>query len=207
MDNLDYLYNNFPARFRRDDKDLFLKRFLSFFGETADEFDYLFATFPDQINPETARIAFVEFWLRELFGWSWFPVWFSKAAKRQLYGNFAKHLARRGTARGIELWLNDFFIEAKVHKSPMFFGEGFFGEPLIFVSEPLTLIVEIGKVAPPNYIEDCSVFSESYFEECYPAESTPLYLLNEVENLLRYVQPQAQEIIIYRSYLGENNNE
>lgn len=204
MDNLEYLYNNLPARFRRDDKDLFLKRFLQFFGETLDDYDYFFETFFEQINPETARIEFVEFWLRELFGWSWFPKWFLTADKRVLYGNFARHLARRGTAVGIELWMADFFINAVVHKSPLFYGETCYGEDLIFICEPLFLIIEIGKVAPPSYREDCAIFGESFYDECFYAEGEPLYQQNEVENLLRFMQPQSQEIIIYKPFLGEN---
>lgn len=205
MDNLEYLYDNLPSRFRRDDKDLFLKRFLQFFGETLDDFDYFFEDFSEQINPSTARIDFVEFWLRELFGWSWFPRWFQNAAKRQLYGNFARHLARRGTASGIELWLADFYIEAKVHKSSLFYGETCYGENLVFVSEPLVLIVEIGQVAPPNYHEDCLIYGESFYGESFYSEAEPLYQQNEVENLLRFVQPQSQEIVIYHSYLGATN--
>jgi phage tail-like protein len=207
MNNLDYLYNNLPSRFRRDDKDLFLKRFLQFSGETLDDYDYFFETFFEQINPETARIDFVEFWLKELFGWSWFPKWFQNAAKRQLYGHFARHLARRGTATGIELFLADFYITAQVHKSLLFYGEFFVGEQIVCVGEPLILIIEIGKIAPPNYREDIYFCGESFCGEAFYGTFEPLYTQTEIENLLRYQQPQAQEMIIYRRYLSGENNE
>ena len=205
MNNLEYLYNHLPTRFQRSDNDLFLKRFLQFFGETLDQYDLDFEGFFRQINPVTARIEFVVFWLQQLFDWNWFPRWFADADKRRLYGNMAAHhLARRGTAGGIKEWLADFYIESVVHKSPQFYEETFYGEPLIFVTEPLVIIVEIGKVAPPNYREDMSVYGESFYGEAFCSNADPLYTKNEVENLLRHVQPNAQEIVIYNRYLGEN---
>lgn len=196
MNNPDYLYEHLPSRFRRDDEGLFLKRFLSFFGETLDDYDFEYENFFAQINPQTARVAFVEFWLRELFGWGWFPKWFTANDKRRLYGNFAQHLARRGTANGIEEFFADFYITAKVHKSPLFYGEFCWGEERLFVEQPLLLILEIGAVAPPNYLEDCCVYADSFYGESFYGVSEPLYAITEIENLARFVQPQAQEIIL-----------
>jgi hypothetical protein len=89
--NLEYLYNHLPARFRREDRELFLKRYLQFFGETLDEWDETYLSFFERINPQTAGEEWVEFWLRELFGWSWFPYWFTVTDKRRLYHRAGPH--------------------------------------------------------------------------------------------------------------------
>lgn len=205
MSNRDFLYNNLPTRFQRNDNDLFLKRFLQFFGETLDGFDLDFEEFFEQIDPATARIDFVIFWLREAFDWGWFPKWFVDSDKRNLYHNMARHLARRGTVKGIKEWLADFYISVVIHTSACYYGETCYGEQLIYVNQPLVLIVEIGKIAPPTYKADIVVYGESFWgESSFCADFEPLYQRNEIENLLRFVQPVAQDIVIYNRYLGEN---
>lgn len=194
LNNLEYLYNHLPARFRREDKELFLKRFLQVFGTTLDDWDTAFDAFFEQINSETADEKWIEFWLRELFGWSWFPHWFTVAEKRRLYGNFARHLARRGTARGIELWLLDFGIVAKVHTRSSPWGEFVWGETHFAIAEPLSLIVEILFVQSAQ--QDLHVWGEGAFGEFFYTEPKPLFTEKEILDLLRYVQPHAQEIIV-----------
>ena len=58
--NLEYLYEHLPARFRRDDDDLFLKRFLSFFGEQLDKFDGDLDHLYQSIAPATASEEFID---------------------------------------------------------------------------------------------------------------------------------------------------
>lgn len=196
LNNLDYIYNHLPTRFQRDDKNLFLKRFLQFFGETLDDWDGTFDNFFEQINADSADVEFIEWWLDSLFGWSWFPVWFTLADKRRLYADFAAHLARRGTAIGIEEWLAAFYINARVHKNPVFTGEYAYGEPLLFVDAPLLLIIELFEVQPDDYQLEMSSIGESAIGEYVYNYGEPLFSPAEMDNLLRYVQPLGNEIII-----------
>lgn len=192
--NTEYLYQHLPSRFRREDKDLFLKRFLQFFGETLDDYDDTYDTFFENISPETADETWIDFWLENLFGWSWFPAWFTAAEKRNLYANFARHLARRGTRRGIELWLLDFGIVARVHTRPLAWGEFVWNETHFAISEPLNLIVEILFIKSPQ--ADLHVWGEGAFGEFFYTDATPLFTDKEILDLLRFVQPHAQEIIV-----------
>lgn len=195
FNNLEYLYNHLPSRFRRDDDGLFLKRFLQFFGETLDDYDEIFDTFFEKIQPETVSEEWLEFWLETLFGWSWFPSWFTLEQKRNLYANFARHLARRGTARGIELWLADFRITARVHTKPAFYGEFCYGEGIVAVSEPLIIPIEILSAAP-NQATDICVTGEGCYGEQFVADYAPLFTTKELADLLLYQQPLAQEILL-----------
>lgn len=197
FNNLEYLYEHLPSRFRREDKDLFLKRYLQFFGNTLDDYDSKFDLFFENINPATAGEIWIEFWLKELFGWSWFPAWFTLADKRNLYANFAKHLARRGTAKGIELWLKDFRLVARVYTRPAFYGEFVWGENVLTTSDPLLVVVEIFYIVPREQTE-MSVVGESAIGEAVYTNNYPLFTNTELGALLRYVQPQAQEILIIR---------
>lgn len=192
--NQEYLYNHLPSRFRREDKDLFLKRYLEFGGETLDEFDAKFDAFFENIDPATAEENWIEFWLKNLFGWSWFPEWFTVIEKRRLYGNFAKHLARRGTRRGIELWLLDFGIVARVHTRALPWGEFVWGENHFSITEPLYIIVEVLFLQSPR--RDLHVWSEGAWGEFYYTEPKPLFAVKEIIDLLRYVQPHAQEFFL-----------
>lgn len=192
--NQEYLYNHLPSRFRREDKDLFLKRYLQFFGETLDDYDAKFDLFFESIDAATADEAFVEFWLENLFGWSWFPKWFTLADKRRLYGNFARHLARRGTRRGIELWLEDFHIKARAVTRPNYVGEWVWGEPDFFVADPLLILIEILR-AERQAKTEMSAVSEMVWGEGFYVDVEPLFTTAEVNALLRYVQPHAQEIL------------
>jgi phage tail-like protein len=81
--NLDYLYEYLPAFMRRDDEGLFLKRFLSFFGQQLDGFDRVVDELHSHVAPETAPEEFLDFWLWAFFGRGWFPEWMTLVQKRQ----------------------------------------------------------------------------------------------------------------------------
>jgi phage tail-like protein len=204
--NQQYVYDHLPARYRRDDQDLLLKRFLQHFGETLDGWDTGFDAFHQSITPATASLVWIEFWLLQLFGWSWFPWWFRLADKRQLYANFARHLARRGTRRGIELWLADFGITARVHTRTAPWAEFVWGETSFGFKEPLHLIVEILSMRFPQV--DCSAWGEGPVGEAYYTTLRPLFSTREILRLIRYVQPHAQEIsVIWRTEPLTTSNE
>lgn len=199
--NHEYLYQHLPSRFRREDKDLFLKRYLQFFGETLDDYDAKFDHFFESIDPTTASEEFVEFWLDNLFGWSWFPVWFTLADKRRLYANFGQHLARRGTRRGIELWLADFHIKARAVTRPVFTGEWAWGETDFFVADPLLILIKILYAEMQSLTEMASV-GEAAWGESFYVDVEPLFTADEIADLLGYVQPHAQEILFVQTAGG-----
>lgn len=192
--NLEYLYENLPARYRREDIELFLKRYLTFFGETLDEYDEKFDEFFESIKPATATDEWIKFWLHNLFGWSWFPHWFNLNNKRNLYANFARHLARRGTRRGIELWLADFGIIARVHTRTAPWGEFVWGESSFAIAEPLHIVIEILHLQAAQ--TDLHLWGEGAYGEFYYSNPKPLFTNKELFDLIRYVQPHAQEITV-----------
>ena len=192
--NQEYLYNNLPSRFRRDDEELFLKRFLQFFGTTLDEWDAEFDLFFKNILPDTAEVEWIELWLNILFGWSWFPWWFWVSDKRELYRNFARHLGRRGTRRGIELWLLDFGIIARVHTRTIPWGEFVWGDTNFISVDPLYVMVEILGLTPRPV--DLHVWGEGAYGESYYTEPRPRFTVREIADLVRYMQPHAQEIFV-----------
>lgn len=197
FNNTDYLYDHLPSRFRREDKDLLLKRYLQIFGDTLDAWDGQFDSFYASIAPETATVEWITFWLNVLFGWSWFPWWFTLADKRRVYGNFAQHLARRGTRRGIELFLKDFGIIAKVHLRAQAWGEGVYGEQVFSVTAPLHLIIEIIRLETPAM--DASYLGEGPWGEAIYTRPKPPVTETDIVNLVRYQQPHAQVInIVWR---------
>lgn len=194
--NLEYLYNNLPSRFRREDENLFLKRFLQLFGEILDLRDLTFDNFFLNINPQTASEEWVEFWLNALFGWSYFPKGFTLSQKRILYANFAKHLARRGTARGIELFLKDFGVSARVSTKQQFWEECVFDEDLWNVEQPLIMVVEI--FSGYNHSSyDLGGYDDSIFDESLIFSAPEQIIADvEIETLLRFQQPLGQQFFI-----------
>lgn len=192
--NTQYVYDHLPARYRNADGDLLLKRFLSFFGGTLDEWDEAYDSFFESIQASTADAAWVKFWLLVLFGWSWFPWWFTLVELRTLYGNFARHLARRGTRRGIELWLSDFGIIARVHTRMPPWGEFVWGETQFAIREPLHLIVEILFLKSARM--DLHAWGEGAYGEAYYTRPRPLFTTKEILDLIRYVQPVSQEVTV-----------
>lgn len=193
--NTDYIYNHLPARYRREDKLLLLKRYIQIFGDTFDEWDGKFDAFWESIDPDTASAEWMKFWLNALFGWSFFPWWFTLTDTRRLYRNFARHLGRRGTSRGIELFLRDFGIVARVHKRPVTWGEFVWGETSFSIAQPLHFIIEILSIETPN-MDACFWGEGVWGESFYSVPRKPL-TEKEIIELVRFQQPHAQVINVY----------
>ena len=203
--NQNYIYDHLPSRYRREDKDLFLKRYLQFTGETLDEWDAAFDAFFGNIEAETAQATWIAFWLEQLFGWSWCPRWFTLADKRRLYGNFGRHLGRRGTRRGIELFLLDFGIVARVHTRALAWGEFVWGETAFSITSPLHLIVEIFYLKTPP--ADMSFLDESPWGEAVYTVPQPVFTDKEILDLVRFEQPYAQEITVAWRLAGKRESD
>ncbi len=195
MLNTDYLYEHLPARFRREDAGLFLKRFLQFFGLELDSFDLIYDTFFEKINPDTAPESFIDWWLWALFGWGWFPSWFSLAQKRQFYKGIAKHYARRGTARGIEEFLAAFGVRARVVTTTPPVGELALGEDEWLMTEPLGIVVQLFPQAAA-VAEDLDAVGEFALGESHTATLSRAVMRVDVDQLLRFQWPLAQTIVI-----------
>lgn len=195
--NLEYLYQHLPGRVRRDDADLFLKRFLQFFGLTLDEWDELYENFYQQINPETASEPFINFWLWALFGWSWFPKWFTLARKRQLYADFAQHLARRGTPPGVEGFLRAFSIHARHYREPEYWGQFVWGEGGYTITEALGNVVQVSRLTDEvNKDVRGMSWGEMVWGEGYFRETEATLTRKEIEDLIRFEWPNAQQMMI-----------
>lgn len=199
--NLDYLYQHLPSRVRRDDADLFLKRFSQFFGESLDGWDHIYETFYQQIAPETASEEFINFWLWALFGWSWFPEWFTLSRKRQLYTDFTTHLARRGTARGINEFLRAFSIYVRVYNRPQYWGEFVWGEDAWTITDALGVVVQVSHLADevnPDLHDNIqsSGWGEFTWGEAYFAETKMTLTAREIEDLIRFQWPNGQRIMV-----------
>jgi phage tail-like protein len=147
--NLEYLYEHLPARIRIADQEqnLLLKRLLSVHGERLDEWDQVLDTFYQKIDPATASEEFVFYWLWALFGWSWYPSWYTLVRKRKLFADFAVLLARRGTRIGIQDWLREFSIFARVWNKPQYCDEAYLGEEGWFIDQPRGLVVQVSHLA------------------------------------------------------------
>ena len=198
---LDYLYEHLPARVRRDDADLFVKHFLQFFGETLDDWDEVYETFYQKINPQTAPENFIDFWLWALFGWSWVPEWFTLARKRQLYADFTTHLARRGSRRGIEEFLKAFSIYTRVYNRPQYWGEFVWGEGGWTITNALGVVVQISHLADevnPDLHSNTqsSGWGEYVWGEGYIAETRATLTTREIEDLIRFEWPNGQCVMV-----------
>ncbi len=199
LSNRDYLYDHLPARFRREDRELslFLKRFLHWFGEQLDGWDAIYDTFYSRINPQTAPDEFVVFWLWALFGWSWYPSWFTLTRKQRLYANFATHLARRGTSFGIEDFLRDFSIFARVYARPQYIEEAYLGDEAWGVEGPLGVVVQISHLADEvNHDVYGQGIEEAYLEESFASDTRETLSKREIEDLIRFQWPQSQRVMI-----------
>ncbi|GEM_PF-3292081 len=201
--NLEFLYSHLPARYRREDRDLFLKRFLQYFGDTLDVWDESFDNFYQQINADTADEIWIDWWMWALFGWAWYPTWFTLEDKRRLFRNMARHNACRGTARGIELWLRDFGIVTRVWTRPRTWGELVWGEAGFDVAEPLHLVVEITSLVTNS--DDSVYWSDSVWGESLYTEQRRRLNDKEIVELVRYVWALSQEIyVVWRTYQDVN---
>jgi phage tail-like protein len=194
--NLAYLYQHLPARVRRDDADLFLKRFCQVFGMTLDQWDEVYETFYQRINPETAPEEFIDYWLLALFGWSWFPKWFTLARKRQLYADFAQHLARRGSKRGIEGFLKAFSIYARVSNGPQYWGEFVWGESGYAITDALGVVVQVSHLADEVNKDVVATWGEFAWGEGSFRELESTLSRKEIEDLLRFEWPQGHRVMV-----------
>jgi phage tail-like protein len=198
LTNLDYQYNHLPARYRAADRTLLLKRFLSFFGEQLDKFDRDFETFHELVRASTAPEQFVEYWCWAFFGWGWFPSYFSVAQKRAFYSDLAKHLARRGTKKGIEGFLAAFGIHARVFNDDYHWDEFYWGDEEWAVTAPLAFVVQIFPLRDVAAGER-DHWGEFVWDEAYFAPDDDVIGHADLEALLRFQLPLSQDV--YFEYL------
>jgi len=196
--NQDYLYLHLPARVRRDDEDLFVKRFCQVFGLTLDEWDALYENFYQQINPQTASEGFINFWLWALFGWSWFPRWFTLARKRQLYADFTRHLARRGTKLGIETFLKAFSIYARVSNGPQYWGEFVWGQGGYTITDALGIVVQVSHLADEvnKDVQAMATWGDFAWGEGCLRETEATLTRREIEDLVRFEWPNSHRVMV-----------
>lgn len=161
--NLDYLYNNLPARYRRDDQGLFLKRFLTWFGDNLDLFDEKRDGLHTLVNPQTTNEVWLAYLLDAFFGWAWFPANSTFEQKREFYANITHHYARRGTIKGIEEFLRAFGVQAIVEGSSPAWEDVAWGQHIWVVSDPLTLII---RVLPGSPLTDAEL--DELIRFCWP---------------------------------------
>lgn len=183
----------------------FLRRFLLFFCSTLDLWDFQHEDFYRRINPDTAPEKFINFWLWALFDWSWFPQWFTLARKRRLYADFTQHLARRGTALGIERFLQAFSIFARVYNRPQYWGEfAFAAIDEWTITDALGVVVQIDHLADEvNLDRDGQAFGEFAWGRDYFADTRPTLTRKEIEDLCRFEWPESQRMMIDYRVLPE----
>lgn len=195
--NLYYLYSHLPAFYRRADAEqaFLLKRFLTWFGDECDGFDAQVDSLFEKVSPATAPEEFVDYFLWSLFGWGYFPGWFTLERRRAFYRDVAVHYARRGTARGIEELLGAFGIRAVVYNRPLFWGEFAYGEMGWGVTEPLGLAVQIFPQTDA-LPDDLNYWGASPWGEIVLASPAETLEAADYEGLLRFEQPAGHEIVI-----------
>lgn len=195
--NLDYLYSHLPEHYRVADaeQNYLLKRFLTPFGAELDGFDAKLDTFYEKLNADTAPEEYLDWWLYSLFGWAWFPPWFTLARKREFYKHIPEHYAKRGTAEGIRALLAAFGVTAYVQAKPLIWGEWVWGEPLVSISGPLGISVSIlprVDAAP----EELSFWGGFVWGEGVLATPGAQLQQVDVDALLRWGQPLATVIMV-----------
>jgi hypothetical protein len=201
--NQDYIYNHLPGRFRREDakKNLLLYRFLGAApAAVMDQWDAIMASFYEMINPTTAPPQFVIWWMFALFGWYWYPTWFTIDRMRSLYAAFTLHLARRGTPRGIVGFLEAFSIHSRVYARPEVFGEFVYGEPGWAISAPLGVVVQVYSMDDEvNFDVQSEVFGGvdgMVYGEGYYRETSPTLTFRQIEDLVRFEWPNGQRVMV-----------
>ena len=196
IDNLQYLYDHLPARMRRADQDMFLKRFLQLVGEHLDSYDLTVDTFFELINPDTAPQQFVDFWLWALFGWGWFPTWFTADRRRAFYAAIGStHYPERGTLAGIKHFLSAFGLRVLVEGGPRFWGEETWGSNQWTVVGPLGIVVRLFPEAPA-IDRQLEFWGEFTWAEAFPFSPSESIQLKDVDQLLRFQWPLAHEVLI-----------
>lgn len=180
---------------RRDDVDLFLRKFLSVPCGELDGWELTFDTFHRMIAPETATEEFINWWLWALFGWGWFPAWASIELKRNFYRDIATHYARRGTARGIKEFLAAFGIRSRVIVAPQFYGEYTTDEDGWVIETPLVVIIQIFPETE-GVPEQLAFYGEWTTDEWAVVDPVLVPTRADVDALLRFQQPVGHVFII-----------
>lgn len=199
VNNLEYLYSHLPARYRREDakpeQNYILKRFLTPIAQEMDGFDEKYETFHLTIDPATAPQNYIEWWLYSLFGWGWFPTWFTIEQRRAFYSEIASHYARRGTIQGIHDFLAAFGVQTIIEAEPQFWGEGTWGEESFSITGPLGILVRLLPEADA-VPEELSFYGEgTWGEDTWAAPALSLQHA-DVDELLRFCWPLAHIIFI-----------
>ncbi len=195
LNNLEFLWDHLPERYRRADVGLFLKRFLSPFCAELDNYDAIFAGFHERINPDTASEEFIKYFLWAFFGWGWFPSWFTLERMRSFYRNVATHYARRGTPQGIIDFLREFGISARVFNRPQFYDEVVLDSDTWTIDGPLLIIVQILPQvgAVPELL---SYYDGFILDSGAPVDPALQIERPDIDELLRFQQPLGHHIII-----------
>lgn len=197
LNNLNWLWDHLPAHVRDGGEggNHLLRRFLSGIGAELDAVDAAYDSFHLRLAPDTAPAEFVEFWLWSLYGWGWFPDWFTLAQRRSFYGNVARHYARRGTARGIVEFLLEFGIRSRVITEPLFYEDWALEDEEWLVEGPLVIIVQIfngsaGVAQEQTYYEDWALEEDALDDD--PVVPTRA----DIDQLLDFQQPVGQLMVI-----------
>lgn len=195
LDNTQYALEHLPSWMVAADEGEYLRRlFFAFFGETLNEWDGVVETFHEEITPATASAPFIAYWMASIWGWSWFPSWYLLTDKRRLYGNFGRHIARRGTARGILEFMLDFGVHVRVHVSEQFWGDVIAGEASWGVTGPLVIVVEVVWIAERvNPVPDTY---EGVWGDAIVQQMAETLTAGEIEALLRFATPAANIVLI-----------
>jgi hypothetical protein len=199
--NTEYLYQHLPGRMRRDDAGAFLKRFLSWVGNELDGVDQKLDTFYLNIAPGTATSEFIDWWLYALFGWGWFPTWFTLDERRNFYSHMTQHLARRGTPVGIQKFLADFGVGCVVETGPTFWGDFFWDERGWLFTGPNVMVVRLFPQYPAVSV-DAMFWGEAAWGDDYWGEQGQNIQLVDVDQLLRWEWPLAQFMFIEELPIG-----
>lgn len=197
INNTEYLYANLPAWMHRDDIEggLFLKRFLSAVGSELDGFDDALDNFYQKIDPATAPIEFIEWWLSGLFDWGWFPSWFTITQRRAFYAYITRHYARRGTLEGIHEFLAAFGLRCIVQAAGPAYDEQCYDEHVWTIDAPLGIVVMLFPEAPAVN-EDLDYYEEAAYEEAVAAMPSQSIQRPDIDELLRFVQPLGNMIMM-----------
>ncbi|HEY6334233.1 MAG TPA: hypothetical protein VI756_33270 [Blastocatellia bacterium] len=206
--NRDFIYQHLPARYRTADalQSLLLYRFLQPVGATMDGWDAIMASFYQNIHPATAADQWVTWWMWALFGWYWYPKWFTLDQKRALYAAFTQHLARRGTAIGIKNFLAAFSIEASVDAAPTIWGQFAYGQGGWQITKPLGVVVQIrsmndevnafdGRSAAPT-ANAPNMWGQAVYGQSFYRKTCPTLTRREIEDLVRFEWPNAQRVMM-----------
>jgi hypothetical protein len=197
--NQDYIYNHLPGRFRRADakQNLLLYRFLQAPAAVMDQWDAIMASFYEMINPTTAPPQFVAWWMFALFGWYWYPSWFSIDRMRSLYEAFTQHLARRGTANGIELFLAAFSIHSTAVCRPMCWGQFAYGGAQWAIAGPLGVVVQVRSLDDEvNFDTRGMMWGSMCYGQGFYREAAQTLTRRQIEDLIRFEWPNGQRVMV-----------